>query len=447
MEQSMSHAVIVAIIFSSVAIAGVHASPPIVDPGNDRDDSDNDAELCIDTHGIIVGCDDDDTGDEDGDGDDEPSPSPPDTTPVSPPTSQTPSTSTPTRTMMMPDVPTDESMPTDASTPTDTSDSDGTDPVVGDPMETATPTQRSTQTVVSNTTTSETQSSDDDQTVPTTPSGPSETEAEVDDTGGNSVTNQSTPTITASTHRTVGHSSPTDSDDTITTPTITTIDGARDTSTPSHMPASILRAIGIGAVLMSGAAYSSSLSIPSALYECAQRISEWIGTVGGIIVGEADDEILLNETSLSMLDHIESNPGVSQSAVADQLGVSLQTIYYSADELAGHDLIMAEKRYGNRRYFPAECGDEQYHIDRKLMNMPETTELVLETIQWLTHESDGVSNAAIAERIDRDPATVTHHLNRLEDNGLIVRSGHSGNGGDGGDGIHIDEDVVTKMNQ
>jgi DNA-binding MarR family transcriptional regulator len=146
------------------------------------------------------------------------------------------------------------------------------------------------------------------------------------------------------------------------------------------------------------------------------RISEWIKRFWWTVFETTDDDVILNETQSSMLYHVQSSPGISQSDVAKEIGVRKQTVSGSVEYLKDNELITDEKRYSNRRYFPYdEYSDEMM---RALTNMPGTTRDVLVAIL------DGAaSNKTVAAELDCSPSTVSHHLNRLDDNGLIDREG------------------------
>ena len=75
-------------------------------------------------------------------------------------------------------------------------------------------------------------------------------------------------------------------------------------------------------------------------------------------------------------------------------------------------MIESEKVDGKRRYHP--IGDEPDAL--ALAMDADTPAAILETLR---QEPKTVS--AIADAVDRAPSTVTHHLDSLEEDGLVVR--------------------------
>jgi DNA-binding transcriptional ArsR family regulator len=126
------------------------------------------------------------------------------------------------------------------------------------------------------------------------------------------------------------------------------------------------------------------------------------------------DDPLAHETRAELYDHVQAAPGTYLSAFDDApaLDASLGTIRYHLKVLEREGLVTSEKVGGKRRYYPV--GGSPDALDVALAS--ESTRALLEA---LLAAPDTVSG--LAERVDRDPSTVSHHLSRLEADGLIER--------------------------
>lgn len=128
----------------------------------------------------------------------------------------------------------------------------------------------------------------------------------------------------------------------------------------------------------------------------------------------AGDEPLDHDTRAELYDHIQAEPGTHLSAFdeAPAVDASLGTVRYHLKILEREGLVTSEKVQGKRRYYP--IGSSPNALDVALEG--DSTRAILAA---LVSSPDSVSG--LAERIDRDPSTVSHHLSRLEAEGLIER--------------------------
>ena len=110
---------------------------------------------------------------------------------------------------------------------------------------------------------------------------------------------------------------------------------------------------------------------------------------------------------------VESDPGTFLSELSDRLDTSLSTIRHHLRVLEDESLLTSEKINGKRRYYPVAIDDPQLVA---AVGEPATAS-VLDTLSRL----GPASGAELAEALDRDPSTVSHHLTRLADAGLIER--------------------------
>jgi DNA-binding transcriptional ArsR family regulator len=126
-----------------------------------------------------------------------------------------------------------------------------------------------------------------------------------------------------------------------------------------------------------------------------------------------DSDPLEHEGRESVFEAIEETPGVYLSAVSERTGLSLSTIRHHLQVLEQESLVMSVKVHGKRRFYPAYS--EQVELTAALND--EATANVIDALSRL----GSASVSELAEDLDRDPSTVTHHLQRLADDGIVVR--------------------------
>ncbi len=123
---------------------------------------------------------------------------------------------------------------------------------------------------------------------------------------------------------------------------------------------------------------------------------------------------ITHETRASLYDHLRTKPGTYLSALTDAAAVDAPrpTVRYHLKVLERRGLVTSEKRRGRRHFFPVGSAPDTL----ELAMSSASTRAILEA---LAESADTVSS--LAERVDRDPSTVTYHLSRLEDDGLVDR--------------------------
>lgn len=114
-----------------------------------------------------------------------------------------------------------------------------------------------------------------------------------------------------------------------------------------------------------------------------------------------------------MYDHIESVPGTYLSEISEATDVPLATVRYHLKVLRREGVVARTEIRGRQRYFPA--GEDVSALDAALAD--EAPAAVLRALA--DHGPDSVSG--LADTLERDPSTVSHHLDRLEDAGLVER--------------------------
>lgn len=135
---------------------------------------------------------------------------------------------------------------------------------------------------------------------------------------------------------------------------------------------------------------------------------------------EEDAGLLENEARREIYDEVTRSPGISMSEVADRTEVPLSTVRYHTWVLSTEDALDEAKIRGKRRLFPAMMDRERKELNAALED--EATARMLDAIH-----SDGPGSVTeLAERLDRSASTVSYHLQRLQDAGLVERQRDDG---------------------
>ncbi|MFC7166395.1 winged helix-turn-helix transcriptional regulator [Halospeciosus flavus] len=143
-------------------------------------------------------------------------------------------------------------------------------------------------------------------------------------------------------------------------------------------------------------------------------LSEWGRRLLGLFgVHQHDEDPLAHDTRAAVYEHVASSPGTYLSEISEETDVPLPTVRYHLKVLHREGLVERTKVRGRRRYVPA--GEEASALDAALAD--EAPAAVLHALA--DHGPDSVSGLASA--LDRDPSTVSHHLQRLEEEGLVER--------------------------
>ncbi|MGQ3413373.1 helix-turn-helix domain-containing protein [Natrinema sp. LN54] len=125
-----------------------------------------------------------------------------------------------------------------------------------------------------------------------------------------------------------------------------------------------------------------------------------------------DSDPLEHDRRRAIYETIEADPGCYLSRVSDRADIPLSTVRYHVRILEDEDMVTAIKRNGKRRYFLEETDAEL----RAALAEPAKRD-VLEALSDL----GAAHNGRLAEELERDPSTVSHHLAALEEDGLVVR--------------------------
>ncbi|PSP57437.1 hypothetical protein BRC82_00340 [Halobacteriales archaeon QS_1_67_19] len=126
-----------------------------------------------------------------------------------------------------------------------------------------------------------------------------------------------------------------------------------------------------------------------------------------------DSDPLSNETRVALYEEIEQSPGGYLSEICDRTGVAVSTARHHLDVLEAEGLVTTAKVRGKRRYYPAHV--ENAAVVTALED--ESTAAILRALARV----GACHGGRLADELDRDPSTISHHLSWLEDAELIER--------------------------
>jgi len=126
-----------------------------------------------------------------------------------------------------------------------------------------------------------------------------------------------------------------------------------------------------------------------------------------------DSDPLEHETRRSLFEAVERSPGVNLSMLADETDGSLSTVRHHLRILEAEHLLGTKRIRGQRRYFLSNESEPAL-----VAALDDTaTEPILRTLA----QTGSATVSDLADALGRDPSTISHHLSRLEDDGLIER--------------------------
>ncbi|ELY52729.1 winged helix-turn-helix transcriptional regulator [Natronorubrum bangense] len=152
-----------------------------------------------------------------------------------------------------------------------------------------------------------------------------------------------------------------------------------------------------------------------------------------------DSDPLENEHRRTVYETIASQPGVYLSQISDDSDVALSTVRHHVRILEAEGLVATAKVHGKRRYYLEADGERTVTTPDGTVGVelhaalaePAKREL-LETLAAL----GPVSNGRLADELECDPSTVSHHLTALAADDLIVREQ---------DGRSVSNDLTTDV--
>lgn len=160
---------------------------------------------------------------------------------------------------------------------------------------------------------------------------------------------------------------------------------------------------------LSGTLHAGIERLPTAVGDGLWR---FLGAAG--YVKWAGKDPLKHDTRAALYDHLQAEPGTYLSAFddVDAVDASMASVRYHLEILERESLIASEKQHGKRRYYPIGAKPDA-------LTVAMSEETPSDIIEALAGQPDTVSG--LAEKVNRHPSTVTHHLDRLEEEGIVNR--------------------------
>ena len=112
---------------------------------------------------------------------------------------------------------------------------------------------------------------------------------------------------------------------------------------------------------------------------------------------------------------VTGSPGASRAEVVDRTGANESTVRYHGKVLVQEGLLQRATIWGALRYYPSDVDADDFELVAALQD--ETLAGVVAAVA--RHEP--ATGMAIADELDRAPSTVSHHLSRLAEAGLVDR--------------------------
>jgi len=122
---------------------------------------------------------------------------------------------------------------------------------------------------------------------------------------------------------------------------------------------------------------------------------------------------LENDNRAAIVEAVEETPGINLTSLVEETGLAESTARYHLRVLEHEDLLKSAKVRGCRRFVPATDDD----VELAAALEEEATKGVLRAL----FEHGPVTGTTLSDVLDRDPSTVSHHLSRLAEAGLVER--------------------------
>ncbi|UIO98952.1 helix-turn-helix domain-containing protein [Halobaculum sp. CBA1158] len=126
-------------------------------------------------------------------------------------------------------------------------------------------------------------------------------------------------------------------------------------------------------------------------------------------------DALDHETRRRIREAVSERPGIHLAGVASAVEEPVSTVRYHTRVLERDRAIGTEKIRGSKRLFPPAVGDHDRTVQAAIAD--DASRSVLQSVR--RHGPATVSE--LADHLDRAPSTVSHHLCRLDDDGLVTR--------------------------
>lgn len=136
----------------------------------------------------------------------------------------------------------------------------------------------------------------------------------------------------------------------------------------------------------------------------------------------ADDDVLALETRKEIFEYVEANPGVHFSQLKRDLDMETGLLQHHLRELEDHGVLESSEHKDRRRLFIAQELDEEERAILSWLRYETTRHILL----FLLREGPQ-RNRDVAEAVGVTPATVSWHLSRLVEAGVVEEAAEGRN--------------------
>ena len=127
-----------------------------------------------------------------------------------------------------------------------------------------------------------------------------------------------------------------------------------------------------------------------------------------------EEDVLALETRKEIFEHVQTNPGIHFSQIKRDLNMETGLLQHHLNTLEEYDVLMSEEHRGKRRLFVAEELDDEEREILSSLRYETTRHILLFLIQKET-----ARNGEIATELGVAPATVSWHVSRLVEDGIV----------------------------
>lgn len=185
--------------------------------------------------------------------------------------------------------------------------------------------------------------------------------------------------------------------------------------------------LGGGRLALNQTAMLASMSQSNLLGSLQQSIGQHLGGLPDRVVPPVfgysrhdDSDPLENETRARIYDLVRDSPGMYYAQLAEETDVTVETVRYHCRILADEGLVERRKLRGRQRLYPVTMGDDDPELAAAIADSAASD--VLSAIE----RREPTTLSSVAEAIGCAPSTVSYHLDRLEEDGLVSRERDGG---------------------
>lgn len=144
-------------------------------------------------------------------------------------------------------------------------------------------------------------------------------------------------------------------------------------------------------------------------------VADWLSRVlAAFRFGRGTDaDPLDHETRVRIDELVTESPGYTLSELSEELATPLSTVRHHVRILEREGALETEKHRGNRRLYPLGAGPDELAAALE----DESSAAVVEAL----YEQGSATVGDIVEALDRSYSTVSYHLSRLVEDGIVVQ--------------------------